>query len=149
MVSEPYRSRSSPHDVFRRPVQQAARLVEFVARFPAIAEQHWCKERLRDLYRSPDRRTAEARWTSLLVAMEASEDPGVWAWSRTLRNWRREIMGFFEVSITDGFTGGCHTNITLLKRLSHGYRDGEVDRRTMLLGFLPVSPAVLAPHLSS
>jgi len=129
--------------------RQAERLAELVARFPAIAEQHWCKERLRDLYRSPDRRIAEARWTTLLVAMEASDDPTVWAWSRTLRNWRREIMGYFEVPITNGFTEGCHTKIKLLKRLSYGYRNVEVYRRKMLLGFLPVSPAVLAPHLSS
>jgi transposase len=129
--------------------RQAASLADMVSRFPAIAEQHWCKERLRNLYRAPDRWTAEARWTSLLVAMEASEDPGVWAWSRTLRGWRREIMGWFEVPITNGFTEGCHTKIKLLKRMSYGYRNVEVYRRKMLLGFLPVSPAVLAPHLSS
>lgn len=81
--------------------------------------------------------------------MEASEDPAVWAWSRTLRNWRREIMGFLEVRITNGFTEGCHTKVKPLKRLSHGYRNVEVYRRKMLLGFLPTSPAGLAPHLSS
>ena len=37
----------------RLSARQAARLAELTARFPALAEQHWCKERLRDLYRSP------------------------------------------------------------------------------------------------
>jgi transposase len=74
--------------------RQAARLAEMVARFPAIAEQHWCKER----------------------------------------------PGYFEVSIANGFTEGCHTKIMLLKRLSYGYRNVEVYRRRMLLGFLPVFP---------
>lgn len=129
--------------------RQATRLAGLVARFPALAEQHWCKERLRDLYRSAGRREAEARWTSLLVAMEASEDPAVWLWARTLRAWRREIMAYFVVPITNGFTEGCHTKIKLLKRMSYGYRNVEVYRRKMLLGFLPVSPVVLAPHLSS
>lgn len=128
--------------------RQAERLAELGRRFPTVAEQHWCKERLRELYHSPDRRTAEARWTSLLIAMEASDDPAVWLWARTLQRWRREIMGYFELPITNGFTEGCHTKIKLLKRLSYGYRNVQVYLRKMLLGFLPVSHAVLAPHLS-
>lgn len=43
--------------------RQAAQLADLTRRFPTLAEQHWVKERLRDLYRAPDRRTAEARWT--------------------------------------------------------------------------------------
>lgn len=129
--------------------RQQARLAELVRRFPSLAEQHWCKERLRDLYRAPDRRTAEAGWTSLLIVMEASDDAAVWAWARTLRRWRREILGYFELPITNGFTEGCHTKIKLLKRLSYGYRNVQVYLRKMLLGFLPTSPAVLAPHFSS
>jgi len=81
--------------------------------------------------------------------MEASDDPAVWIWARTLQRWRREIMGYFELPITNGFTEGCHTKIKLLKRLSYGYRNVQVYLRKMLLGFLPTSHAVLAPHLSS
>lgn len=129
--------------------RQAARLEELRRRFPVLAEQHWCKERLRDLYRSPDRATAEARWTSLLIAMEASDDAAVLLWARTLRTWRREILAWFELPISNGFTEGCHTKIKLLKRMSYGYRNVQVYMRKMLLGFLPTSPAVLAPHMSS
>jgi len=82
-----------------------------------VDEQHWCKERLRDLYRAFDRRTAAARWTNLLTVMEASDDAAVLICARTLRAWRREIMGYFELPITNGFTVGCHTKIKLLKRL--------------------------------
>ncbi len=79
--------------------RQRTRLAELKRRFPTLAEQHWCKERLRELYHSPDRRTAAARWTSLLIAMEASDDPAVWQWARTLQHWRREILGYFELPI--------------------------------------------------
>ena len=58
--------------------------------------------------------------------MEASDDPSVWIWARTLQRWRREIMGYFELPITNGFTEGCHTKIKLLKRLSYGYRNVQV-----------------------
>jgi transposase len=70
-------------------------------------------------------------------------------WARTLRAWHREILGHLTLPITNGFTEGCHTKIKLLKRLSYGYRNVQVSLRKMLLGFLPVSHAVLAPHLSS
>jgi transposase len=129
--------------------RQAAQLAELRRRFPVLAEQHWCKERLRELYRSPDRATATARWTSLLVVMEASDDASVLLWARTLRAWRREILAWFDLPISNGFTEGCHTKIKLLKRLSYGYRNVQVYLRKMLLGFLPTSPAVLAPHFSS
>lgn len=133
----------------RLTARQARQLAELTERFPTLAEQHWIKERLRELYRAPDRRTAVARWTSLLIVMEASDDASVLIWARTLRNWRSEILGYFELPITNGFTEGCHTKIKLLKRLSYGYRNVQVYLRKMMLGFLPTSPAVLRPHLSS
>ncbi len=129
--------------------RQATRLADLRARYPTIAEQHWIKERLRELYGAPDRRVAEARWTRLLVVMEASDDAAVLVWARTLRRWRKEILGHFELPITTGFTEGCHTKIKLLKRLSYGYRNVQVCLRKMLLGFLPTDPASLRPHLSS
>ena len=79
--------------------------------------------------------------------MEASDDPTVWLWARTLRRWRREILGYFTLPVTNAFTEGCHTKIKLLKRMSYGFRNVQVYLRKMLLGFLPVSFAVLAPHL--
>ena len=132
----------------RLTLRQAGQLAGLTDRFPTLAEQHWCKERLRELYRSPDPLTARSRWTSLLVVMEASDDAAVLVWARTLRAWRREIMAYFELPITNGFTEGCHTKIKLLKRLSYGYRNVQVYLRKMLLGFLPTSPPVLRPHLS-
>jgi hypothetical protein len=39
--------------------------------------------------------------------------------------------------------------VKLLKRLSYGFRNVEVYRRKMLLGFLPKTAAVLAPHIVS
>lgn len=129
--------------------RQVTQLAELRRRYPTLAEQHWIKERLRELYHAPDRRAAEARWTHLLVVMEASDDAAVLLWARTLRRWRKEILGYFELPITNGFTEGCHTKIKLLKRLSYGYRNVQVYLRKMLLGFLPSDQASLRPHLSS
>jgi hypothetical protein len=47
--------------------------------------------------RSPDWATAETRWASLLLVTEASDDASVLLWARTLRTWRREILGYFTL----------------------------------------------------
>jgi len=127
--------------------KQRMRLMELCARFPALHEHHWLKEQLRELYRCVDHAAAERHWHKLLVVMEASDDAAVLLWAKTLRNWRSEILSYFRLRITNGFTEGCHTKIKLLKRLSYGYRNVEVYIRKMLLGFLPTSFPTLAPHL--
>lgn len=129
--------------------RQQAQLADLQARYPTLKEHHWIKEQLRALYRDPDLAAAERRWHTLLVAMEASDDAAVWQWARTLRAWRREILACFTLPLSNGFTEGCHTKVKLLKRLSYGFRNIAVYIRKMLLGFLPTSPAILAPHLSS
>lgn len=115
-------------------------------RFPTLREHYWVKERLRGLYRCATRAEAEAHWQSTLPAMEASEDAAVVLWARTLRAWRGELLAYFQHRITNGYTEGCHTKIKPLKRLSYGFRNVQVYIRKMLLGFLPRSPQILAPH---
>ena len=67
-------------------------------------------------------------------------------WARTLRRWDREILGYLQYPLSNGYTeechceqseASCHTKVKLLKRLSYGFRNVEVYIRKMLLGFLP------------
>jgi transposase len=95
-------------------------------------------------YRSHTRAEAEDLLANTLLVMEASDDAAVLLWARTLRSWRREILAYFTHPITNGYTEGCYTKI---KRLSYGFRCVRVYIRKMLLGFLPRSPEILAPHL--
>lgn len=127
--------------------KQGMVLEQTLAWFPSLREQHWIKERLRALYDCPDAHAAQEHWRTTLLAMEASEDGATLQWARTLRYWRREILGYFSLRITNGFTEGCHTKVKLLKRLSYGYRNVQVYIRKMLLGFLPTSLSTLAPHI--
>ena len=126
--------------------KQEGQLAHLLRRFPTLREHYWVKERLRALYRCASRAEAEAHWQTTVVAMEASEDAAVLVWARMLRTWRREILASFDHRITNGYTEGCHTKIKLLKRLGYGFRNVQVYIRKMLLGFLPRSPEVLAPH---
>jgi transposase len=127
--------------------KQQGQLEALLRCFPTLAEHYWLKERLRVLYRSHTRAEAEDLLANTLLVMEASDDAAVLLWARTLRSWRREILAYFTHPITNGYTEGCHTKIKLLKRLSYGFRNVQVYIRKMLLGFLPRSSEILAPHL--
>lgn len=131
----------------RLTARQGVRLEAIKSRFPTLAEQHWLKEQLRSFYRCPDLPTARQHWQRLLLNGEAGDDAETVRWARTLRRWDKEILGYFHYPVSNGYTEGCHTKIKLLKRLSYGFRNIEVYIRKMLLGFLPRSHEVLAPHI--
>jgi transposase len=126
--------------------RQTEQLQLALAASPSLKEQHWLKEGLRDMYACPEPRAAEEKFKSLLLVAAAAEDAATLIWGRTLRRWRKEILAFFELRITNAFTEGCHTKVKLLKRLSYGFRNVEVYRRKMLLGFLPKIFPALEPH---
>ena len=128
--------------------KQQAQLAVLQQRYPAtIGEQHWLKEGLRQLYRCPDGPTATRHFRNLVLNAEEAEDASTVLWARTLRRWDKEILGYFQYRITNAYTEGCNTKVKLLKRLSYGFRNVEVYIRKMLLGFLPHSHEVLAPHI--
>jgi transposase len=115
--------------------------------FPSLAEQHWLKEELRQLYRCTDLRKAQEHWQRLLFNGETSDDASTVLWMRSLRNWGKEIMAYFQFPITNGYTEGCHTKVKLLKRMSYGFRNVQVYIRKMLLGFQPHTYNGLVSHL--
>jgi len=127
--------------------KQAAQLALLQERFPVIAEQHWVKEQLRQLYHCPTPQQAEAHLQRILLGCEAADDLQTVLWGKSLRHWRKEILAYFRIPITNAYTEGCHTKIKLLKRLGYGYRNVQIYIRKMLLAFLPRSFDALAPHL--
>jgi len=128
-------------------VKQSQQLNKMVAEYPTIAAQYWVKEKLRGLYRCPDLGAAERHLELILTNCEAADDVETVLWGRWLRDWRREILSYFDVRITNGYTEGCHTKFKLIKRISYGFRNAEVYIRKMMLGFLPVNSLHLQPHI--
>jgi transposase len=127
-------------------VRQAQLLSDTLGRYPTIKEQYWLKEGLRTMYACPDARAAEAKLKTMIISAEASDDAATLIWGRTLRSWSEQLLAYFELRITNGFTEGCHTKIKLLKRVSYGFRNVEVYRRKMLLAFLPAPAWGFSPH---
>lgn len=100
------------------------------------------KEKVRDLYRSRDRRSAEKKLSLILAYLEGIESKPLAELCGTLTRWHAQILNHFDHGTSNGFTEGCHTKIKLLKRMSYGMRKRERYRNKILLGFHPVSELV-------
>lgn len=97
------------------------------------------KEKIRDLYRSRTRESAEKKFQLILVYLEGVESKPLVTLRHTLLEWQAQILHHFDHGTSNGFTEGCHTKIKLLKRQSYGFRNRERYKIKMLLGFHSVA----------
>jgi len=97
------------------------------------------KEKVRDLYRSQNRSSAEKKLGLILAYLEGIESRPLVTLRKTLAAWQPQILNHFNHGISNGYTEGCHTKIKMLKRLSYGFRNRERYRTKMLLAFHLVS----------
>jgi transposase len=49
------------------------------------------------------------------------------------RNWRSEILNYFDYHITNGFVEGKNNRIKAIKRMAYGYRNTDNLKRRILL----------------
>jgi transposase len=127
--------------------KQIDQLRDLVQRFATIRTQYWVKEKLRELYGCPSLETAQEHFEAIVLNCDNAEDVETVLWGRFLRQWQKEILGYFHLKITNAYTEGCHTKVKLIKRLSYGFRNVQVYIRKVMLGFLPHSFEAFAPHL--
>ena len=109
------------------------------AAFPALKIAWLVKEKIRDLYRSRNRVSAEKKFALILSYLEGLESRPLIVWRGTLVRWQPQILNHFDRGTTNGFTEGCHTKIKMLKRVSFGFTNRERYRTKILLAFHPLS----------
>lgn len=97
------------------------------------------KEKIRDLYRSRNRASAEQKFALILAYLVGVESTPLVTLRKTLVAWQPQILNHFDRGTSNGFTEGCHTKIKMLKRTSYGFRNRERYKIKMLLGFHSVS----------
>lgn len=127
--------------------KQQEQLAAILRTYPTLTALYWFKESLRDLYCQPTRAEAESMLASILTNAENADYPEIVRWARTLRQWKPEILAFFDNPINNGFTEGVHTKIKSLKRLSYGFRNRDTYVRKMMLAFLPPLLLACTSHL--
>lgn len=109
------------------------------AAFPNLKIAWLTKEKLRDLYRSRSRVSAEKKLALILAYLENTESQPLTVLHGTLVHWHDQILNHFDHDTSNGFTEGVHTKIKMLKRMSYGFTNRDRYRTKMLLGFHPVS----------
>lgn len=107
--------------------------------WPSLKIAWIVKEKIRDLYRSQTRKSAEKKFTLILAYLDGLESRPLTVLRGTLVRWQDQILNHFDHGTTNGFTEGCHTKIKMLKRMSYGFNNRERYKMKMLLGFHPVS----------
>lgn len=127
--------------------QKLTQLWQLTKPWPNLKLAWVVKEKIRDLYRSRDRSSAEKKLTLILAYLEGIESKPLITLRGTLLRWQAQILNHFDHGTSNGFTDGCHTKIKMLKRMSYGFQNRERYKMKMLLGFHSVSE-LLGPTIS-
>lgn len=114
-------------------------LWQATAPWPSLKIAYVVKEKIRDLYRSRNRASAEKKFALILAYLEAVASRPLKVLRGTLLHWQPQILNHFDHGTSNGFTEGCHTKIKMLKRMSYGFTNRRRYRMKMLLGFHSVS----------
>ena len=113
--------------------EEKIRLGHLFSYYPELAVAWRLKEGLREWYRSSSRAEAEA---SLYQWEESVRKSGFKEFRAVLsifRNWRNEILNYFNHRVTNGFVEGKNNRIKVIKRMAYGYRNVDNLRRRILL----------------
>ncbi|HLE81182.1 MAG TPA: ISL3 family transposase [Dehalococcoidia bacterium] len=117
----------------RLTLEQRARLEGLLARYPTLARAWALKESFRQWYASPDRATATERLEAWEAEVRGQGPAPFQRLFSMLRDWRQEILNYFEHRYTNGFVEGKNNRIKVIKRLAYGYRNAQNFRQRILL----------------
>lgn len=123
--------------------EQEERLQRVFSRYPSLAMAWALKEAFRRWYNSPSRALAELeleRWER--AVREHGPAPFHRLFSM-LRDWREEILNYFDHRYTNGFVEGKNNRIKVIKRVAYGYRNrGNFRQRILLTNVNGTQPKV-------
>lgn len=132
--------------------QETLMLSALFNRYPRLKVWYEHKERLRDVYKSKDRKEAEGKLNFLIGIMLVTDDVDLCLWGKSLKYYREEILNYFVYRTTNAYTEGLHVRCKLVQRISSGFRNAEVYIRKAMLFLIPLSvllPAGVYPHYLS
>lgn len=113
--------------------EQRARLQSLLLRYLTLAQAWALKESFRQWYASPDRATATARLEAWEAGVRAHGPAPFQRLFPMLRDWRGEILNYFDCRYTNGFVEGKNNRIKVIKRVAYGYRNAQNFRQRILL----------------
>ena len=106
------------------------------AAFPEIATAWYLKEALRTWYATASAATAAAGLKAWIAMVKRHGPPEVRKALSAFRNWRQEILAFFDflpTRLSNGFVEGKNNRTKALMRQGYGYRNRRHLRLRILL----------------
>jgi transposase len=95
--------------------------------------QAWLlKEYLRGVYEARDAGQAQVLLDRWLQDAAASGLPPFQQTTRTLKDWRQEVLNYWQYNITNAMVEGKHNRVKVLKRRAYGYRNDNTFRLRIL-----------------
>jgi transposase len=96
------------------------RLSELFATDPVIAEAWALKEAFRHIYNATSREHAEQRLNAFLAAVDRAGLPAFTSFANGIRQWRGELLAYFEEPTTNGYAEGVINKVKVIKRRAYG-----------------------------
>ncbi len=91
--------------------------------YPEVGEAWLLKEGFRGWYQATGRSETEGKLVLLEQKIASSSLPEFKKLLSIFRNWREEILNYFDYRITNGFVEGKNNRIKTIKRMAYGYRN--------------------------
>lgn len=108
-------------------------------RYPVLKQAWLIKEKVVNFYHLNNREKAEKKFKYITMLFETIDNNRYMETTkRTWKNWKEQILNYFENGTTNGFTEGCHTKIKMMKRVSFGFRNINNYIAKMMLAFVPL-----------
>lgn len=113
--------------------ERSTRLMDVLGHYPLLRRAWALKEAFRGWYHSATRAEAEQGLKAWEAEMQEASLGPFQALFPMLRNWRKEILNYFDHRYTNGFVEGKNNRIKVIKRMAYGYRNSHNFRQRILL----------------
>lgn len=113
--------------------RQRQQLCELFAHEPLLAEAWGLKEAFRSIYKAPGREQAERRLDAFLAATDRAQIPSFVAFAEGVRQWRKEILAYFEQPTTNGYAEGVINKVKVIKRRAYGLPTFDGFRKRVVI----------------
>ena len=113
--------------------EEQLKLDRLLSCYPELARAWSLKESLRQWYKSLSHEQGELSLCCWEDSVRRSGLKEFWALLPMFRNWRSEILNYFDYHVTNGFVEGKNNRIKVIKRMAYGYRNIDNLRRRIFL----------------
>jgi transposase len=109
--------------------EEQVKLSRLFSLYPELAVAWRLKESMREWYKSSSGTEAEASLHHWAEPVRETELKEFGIGLPMFKNWRTEILNYFDHRVTNGFVEGMNNRIKVIKRMAYGYRNIDNLRR--------------------